>query len=192
MITSFAEDEAALLPGDPTPANVVQLNMQTFPPASAANQGHYEPAKASVRVLSASQRLEIEALADKGRDAIIAAIRNALKTRSGKAWSVTGGRGTAWGWITVESPPARRTQRCRLKAGAVTNWPDDYEVYDSGEPGGSMTRADAADLAGLLGIEPSQCRQHWSIPSQRDFQRLALCRAMHGHDGGFTASANWD
>ncbi len=44
------------------------------------------------------------------RDEAIARIRTALKRRSGKAWSVTGGRGTAWGWITVEAPPARRTK----------------------------------------------------------------------------------
>jgi hypothetical protein len=143
-------------------------------------------------LLSASQRAVIEQIADAGRDAVIVAIRKALKVRSGKPWSVTGGRGTAWGWITVETPPARRTQRCRLKAGAVTNWPDDYEVYDSGEPGGGMLVGDAAELAALLGIEAHQCRQHWSIPAQRDFQRVALCRAMHGHAGGFTAEANWD
>ena len=41
------------------------------------------------------------------RNETIQQIRNALKTRSGKPWSVTGGRGTAWGWITVSSPPRR-------------------------------------------------------------------------------------
>lgn len=177
MNTSILEDEAALLPGG-EPAFAVPVIMP--------------PAKPDAPLLSASQRAVIEQIADAGRDAVIDAIRKALKVRSGKPWSVTGGRGTAWGWITVESPPARRTQRCRLKAGAVTTYPDDYEHYDSGLPGGSMLAADAAELAKLLGIEPSQCHQHWSIPAQRDFQRVALCRAMHGRDGGFTAEANWD
>lgn len=40
----------------------------------------------------------------------IARIRKALKTRSGKSWSVSGGRGTAWGWLTIESPPKRRIE----------------------------------------------------------------------------------
>ena len=42
------------------------------------------------------------------RDAAISRIRAALKSRSTQRWSVTGGSGTAWGWITVRAPPARR------------------------------------------------------------------------------------
>jgi len=36
-------------------------------------------------------------------------IKSALKRRSGKEWSVTGGKGTAWGWLMIQSPPKRRT-----------------------------------------------------------------------------------
>ncbi len=43
------------------------------------------------------------------RDDAITQIRAALKQRSGKTWSITGGKGTAWGWITVDAPPRRRT-----------------------------------------------------------------------------------
>jgi hypothetical protein len=43
------------------------------------------------------------------RDETIKRIRKALRARSGKDWSVTGGRGTAWGWITIDAPPRRRT-----------------------------------------------------------------------------------
>src|SRR6266568_29894 len=42
------------------------------------------------------------------RDEAIVEIRAALKRRSGKTWSVTGGRGTSWGWVTIQAPPARR------------------------------------------------------------------------------------
>ena len=28
-------------------------------------------------------------------------IKAALKKKTGKTWSVTGGRGTAWGWLRV-------------------------------------------------------------------------------------------
>jgi hypothetical protein len=41
------------------------------------------------------------------RNATIAAIRKALKARSGKSWSVRGDRGSAWGWIRISLPPKR-------------------------------------------------------------------------------------
>ena len=42
------------------------------------------------------------------RDEAIKRIRTALKRKTGKTWSVTGDRGTAWGWIRVQAPPKRR------------------------------------------------------------------------------------
>ena len=42
------------------------------------------------------------------RNETIKRIRTALRKRSGKAWSVKGGRGTAWGWIQIDAPPSRR------------------------------------------------------------------------------------
>jgi len=42
------------------------------------------------------------------RDETIERIRAALKKKTGKTWSVSGGRGTSWGWITVQAPPKRR------------------------------------------------------------------------------------
>jgi hypothetical protein len=36
-------------------------------------------------------------------------IKTALKQRSGKEWSVTNSRGTAYGWLTIDAPPKRRT-----------------------------------------------------------------------------------
>lgn len=42
------------------------------------------------------------------RDEAITKIRTALKARSNKRWSVRGGTGTAWGWITIIAPPSRR------------------------------------------------------------------------------------
>lgn len=42
------------------------------------------------------------------RNLTIKALRKALKARTGRSWSVTGGRGTAWGWITIQAPPARQ------------------------------------------------------------------------------------
>lgn len=42
------------------------------------------------------------------RKETIRRIRAALKRKTGKSWTVRGGRGTGWGWIRVESPPRRR------------------------------------------------------------------------------------
>lgn len=141
--------------------------------------------------LTSAQEQFIRSVADQGRNAVIAQIKKSLQTRSGKPWSVTGGRGTAWGWITVDAPPARRTAHCRLKEGATNTWPESYERVDTGEPDGSMTDADRVELAGLLGKEAVHF-QGESIPSQSDAYRVALCRAMYGHAGPFTWEANWD
>lgn len=41
------------------------------------------------------------------RNDAIARIRTALKTLTGRSWSVRGNTGTAWGWIDVGAPPRR-------------------------------------------------------------------------------------
>lgn len=61
------------------------------------------------------------------RGETIRTIRAALRRRSGRAWSVTAGRGTTWGWITITAPPAR-LDRC-----------------------GGMSDIDRAELSRLLG-----------------------------------------
>ena len=40
---------------------------------------------------------------DLSRNAVIKRIRQALKRRSGHVWSVRGGTGTAYGWITIRA-----------------------------------------------------------------------------------------
>ena len=57
------------------------------------------------------------------RDEAIKAIRTALKRRTGKTWSVKGGRGTAWGWLTITcllytSPSPRDRTRSRMPSSA--------------------------------------------------------------------------
>jgi hypothetical protein len=44
------------------------------------------------------------------RNVAIQEIKKALKARSGKSWSVRGGRGTAWGWISISALPGRCNQ----------------------------------------------------------------------------------
>jgi hypothetical protein len=82
-------------------------------------------------------------------------IASALRRRSGKPWSVTRGRGTSSGWITIQSPPARRT---------------DY---------GYMTGADRAELARLLGV-PDVHEQGVSVPASAEYRLEFLQRARTG------------
>lgn len=88
------------------------------------------------------------------RNDAIKIIRQALKERSGKTWSVTGGRGTAWGWIEIQAPPARRVQ------------PYDY-----------TSEAECAELGELLGLDrPAHC-QGVSIPASGAYRREYVARA---------------
>lgn len=112
---------------------------------------------------------------DTNRDAVIARIRTALRTRSGKAWSVTGGRGTAWGWIRIDAPPARCTWRYRLRAGTLDR-SENYEEYDSGERNGHMSPAERAELAALLGLNDAHF-QGVGIASSSDHRREYIDRA---------------
>ena len=105
-------------------------------------------------------------------------IKAALQKRSGKAWSVTGGRGTAWGWIRIDAPPARRTWSHRIKAGVATDRPEDYEEFDSGQPDGNMSPADRAELGTLLGLEKPVHYQGESIPAGSDYWLEYIDRAM--------------
>ena len=124
------------------------------------------------------------------RDETIAKIKTALRRRSGKAWSVTGGRGTAWGWIQIDAPPARRTWSHRLKPDCA-DWPENYGEYDSGEPGRSMSPADREDLGKLLGLEGKAHHQGVSIAAGSDHRREYIERA-EGQPVTKIAQPYWD
>ena len=80
------------------------------------------------------------------RKETIKTIRTALKRRSGKPWSVTGGQGTAYGWLTIDAPTKRKTG-----------------------PYGHMTDLDREELSNLLaldrvhiqGVSIPASNQHW-------------------------------
>jgi len=104
------------------------------------------------------------------RDEAIKRIREALRRRSGKVWSVKAGRGTAWGWLTVDAPPARRTWAFELL-------PETPFTHDDGRPipweergtwsptGGHYTSpAERCELAALLDLRPPIHQQGVSIP----------------------------
>lgn len=127
---------------------------------------------------------------DTNRNAVIARIKAALQRRSGKPWSVTGGRGTAYGWITIDAPPKRRTAHAVLKEGAVTTWPEDYMDIDTGEPNGHMTLKDRLELAQLLGL-PGAHFQGISIMASNDAYREYVDRA-EGRTPSKIAEPYWD
>lgn len=108
----------------------------------------------------------IHAIAAPDRDEAIAQIRKSLRQRSGTTWSVTGGRGTAWGWITVTAPPKRRGR------------------YDD------MSPEDCQQLAALLGLDHVHC-QGVSIPAGSDYRREYVDRAR-GVTPKVVGSPYWD
>jgi hypothetical protein len=99
------------------------------------------------------------------RNDAIKRIRTALKKRTGRAWSVKGGRGTGWGWIKISAPPRR-----------IFNW--------------SMTEEDARILAEALGLDPrgSHC---FSIPSGGDYYTEYVDRA-EGREPRTHGKQYWD
>ena len=95
-------------------------------------------------------------------------IRAALKRKTGKTWSVSGSRGTAWGWIDISSPPRRRNAM------------------------GYMSDADRKELAELLGLDepedlevaldvadPVVVRLHAGHAIRQDHQPQFLLRHQH-------------
>lgn len=102
------------------------------------------------------------------RNAAIKMLRAALRARSGKSWSVTGNRGTSWGWIEVKSPPAR----------AADQW-------------GTMTDAEAAELGELLGLDAPVHHQGVSIPASSGHRHEYLMRAL-GRTPTVHGETYWD
>lgn len=100
---------------------------------------------------------------DKGQT--IQIIRGELRRRSGKAWSVTSGKGTSWGWITITAPPARRTRY------------------------GSMSEEDQAELSELLGTTAHH--QGVVIPASHAY-RIEYVERARGVSPTTVGTPYWD
>ena len=108
----------------------------------------------------------------------ITRIRAALRRRSGKTWSVTGGRGTVYGWLKIDAPPQRRT------FDPDGTGPGQYEY-------GCTSLAERRELAGLLGLpNPIHCQGH-SIPSSNDYYQEYVDRA-EGRTPSVIGQPYWD
>ena len=104
------------------------------------------------------------------RNTVIKTVRGALKDRSGKAWSVTGGTGTSHGWITVTSPPKRRVD-------------------------GFLSEEDAKELHALLGISYRPAKgvrtQHITVPASSAYRQEFVDRAQ-GRTPSVEGKPYWD
>jgi hypothetical protein len=87
------------------------------------------------------------------RNEAIRRIKAGLKTRTGKTWSVTGGRGTAWGWIKIGVPPKRQ---------------DDY---------GCIPAPARQELATALSLPRPVHQQGVNIPASNDYYQEYVDRA---------------
>lgn len=121
----------------------------------------------------------------------IRSIKAGLQKRSGKTWSVTGGKGTAWGWLTIEAPPARRTEHTVKKEGRTSSNPEDYEYQDTGEKGGNTTLAEREELAKLLCVDSPVHHQGVSIPAGGDYWQEYIDRAW-GRKPAKLGKVYWD
>ena len=99
------------------------------------------------------------------RNEVIAKIKAALKRRSGKTWSVTGGRGTAYGWITISVRPSELE-------------------------GHTIPEARRAELAKLLGLD--FCHQQGiNVPAGSDYYQEYMDRA-EGRAPSVFGKPYWD
>lgn len=103
-------------------------------------------------------------------------IKEALKDRSGKSWSVKGGTGTAYGWITIDVMPKART------------W--DAEGVTPKDEWGYSSKADREELGKLLGLETVHC-QGVSIPSSNAYYQEFLDRS-EGRAPSVMGTPYWD
>jgi len=110
------------------------------------------------------------------RDEAIRRIRTALRRRTGLAWSVSGGRGTAYGWIKITAPPRRL-------------------VDEKGQVGGRdayyMSEADRRTLAQALGLRSPVHFQGERIPASREYRQEYVDRA-EGRNPSVFGTPYWD
>lgn len=126
----------------------------------------YDNAAADKQILQDLQNQQDKELANDVR-ATIKYIRQQLRARSGKDWSVTNQRGTAWGWIHIAAPPRRLGEFGQMK-------PEDSE-----------------ELGRLLDLNPRQLNQWASIPSSGDYRREFIARAR-GDKPAIYGQQYWD
>lgn len=101
------------------------------------------------------------------RDATIRTIRTNLRKRGLKWVTVRGGRGTAWGWITICAAPSKGANRY-----------------------GNMTEEQRAELATALGLDTVH-HQGVSVPAGSDYRAEYIARS-EGKTPSVVGVPYWD
>ena len=114
----------------------------------------------------------------KTRNETISEIKSSLRLRSKEKWSVTGGKGTAWGWISITAIPSHRTWGSRPLPHNTNQIPgsENWEEYDTGKPNQNLSPYQIAELKYLL-ADCSVGRDGVSIPSSSDYYQEYTERA---------------
>lgn len=89
------------------------------------------------------------------RKEVVKRIKAALKRKTGKSWSVHGGKGTSWGYITVEAPKSRRiSYRENPDCADLFNapWAERVIEYRSDGANYNTSLADRTELAAVFGL----------------------------------------
>jgi hypothetical protein len=133
-------------------------------------------------------------ITDTDRNSVIKRIRQALRKRTGRDWSVRGGRGTAYGWITIDAPPRRCTWH-HVNTGKTGD--DGMPIYDEvdkpGDSFGHMGPEDRLMLASALGFADGKevNTQGTSIPASSDYYIEYIDRA-EGREPRACGQQYWD
>jgi len=98
------------------------------------------------------------------RNDFIRIVKHNLRERSGKSWSVKGGRGTAWGWVTICALPSQMDGYC-------------------------MSEAQCEELGALLGERVHS--QGTLVPSASDF-RMEYVQRSAGVEVTVVGVPSWD
>jgi hypothetical protein len=125
------------------------------------------------------------------REEAIKRIKAGLEKRSGKRWSVTGGRGTAWGWLSIDALPKDRTWAHKKRDESLPGLPGDYVEYDTGRPASHMSPARREELGKLLGLTGPAHIQGVSIPSGGSYWDEYIERAETGKSD-IKSTPYWD
>lgn len=144
------------------------VQIRSVPPVPPKSKVIQFPVKAPVAVLQVEPEAPPIDYGDLSRAAVIKRIKQALKQRSGRQWSVTGGKGTAYGWIYIKA----------VKPHAMDEW-------------GNMNDADRTLLGKLLGLDKPVHFQGESIPASNDYYREYIDRA-EGRKPSKCGSPYWD
>lgn len=115
------------------------------------------------------ERARLAAIPWLDTDETIKRLRVALKKATGRAWSVTRGRGTAYSWITIDAPKNRRVYRFHETVDRdACGMPKFVDVYDPAYEWGHMGIEDRQLLAGVLGLDRDIHHQGILIAPERE------------------------